>query len=121
MGFSLPHFNITCNVWHAANVPPNPPDATFDCNLAFGKRTASYQGVISSPNEPIMSLLLAPRTDLRGPQSATGADVVEVPAGSGRFYDVVGVDDSGKGFTNEHRVGLLSWTKAYGAWPSPMP
>lgn len=121
MGFTVPHFNIQCNVWHPPNVPPAAPDDTFDCNLAFGRRVSSYQGVISVPNEPIMSLLLPVRTDLRGPQSAGGADTVEVPAGSGRYYSVVGVDDSGKGFDNEHRVGLLAWTTAFGAWPTPIP
>jgi hypothetical protein len=121
MGFSLPTFNISCNVWHLPNTPPAAPDSTEDCNLAFGRRVSSYQGVISIPNEPIMSLLLPPGTDVRGPQCGTGGDVIEVPSGTGRFYTVVGLDDSGKGFTNEHRVALLAWTADYGAWPAPIP
>lgn len=121
MGFSVPNFNITCNIWHPANVPPSAPDSTEDCNLAWGKRVSSYQGVISTPNEPIMTLLLPPATDIRGPQCAGGADVVEVPSGSGRFYTVLGVDDIGKGFANEHRAAMIAWTTAFGAWPTPIP
>lgn len=121
MSFSVPNFNIQCNVWRAGNGPPNPADEIFDCNLAFGRRVSSYQGVISVPNEPIMSLLLPVGTDLRGPQTAAPDACVEVPAGSGRYYTCIGVDDVGKGFTNEHRCGLLAWTNTFGAWPSPIP
>lgn len=121
MGFTVPNFNLTCNVWRAGNAPPAAPDETFDCNLAFGRRTASYQGVISTPNEPILSLLLPPATDIRGPQCAAPDVAVEAPAGSGRYYTILGVDDSGKGFPNEHRVALLAWTNTFGAWPSPIP
>lgn len=121
MGFSVPNFNITCNIWRIASPPPAAPFSTEDCNLALGRRTSSYQGLYSSDREPVMSLLLPPGTDIRGPQSATGPDVVEVPAGTGRFYTVVGVDDSGKGWPNEHRVALIAWTSAYGNWPDPMP
>lgn len=121
MSFVLPHFNLICNIWHGPNVPPAAADLQSECNLALGRRTSSFQGVISSPTEPIMSLLLPPGTDIRGGMCSSGPDVVEVPAGTGRYYTVVGLDDSGKGFPNEHRVGLISWTTTYGFWPSPIP
>jgi hypothetical protein len=121
MTFTVPNFNLTCNVWRSGNTPVNPPDEAFACNLAFGRRVSSYQGVISVPNEPIMSLLLPPGTDIRGPQCANADTCVEVPAGTGRFYTIVGLDDSGKGWPNEHRVALLAWTDTFGAWPSPIP
>lgn len=121
MPFSVPNFNLSCNVWRAGHAPPAAPDVTFPCNLAFGRRTASYQGVITTPNEPILSLLLPPSTDLRGPQCASPDACIEVPAGSQRYYTCVGLDDSGKGWPNEHRVALISWTSAFGAWPSPIP
>jgi hypothetical protein len=121
MAFTVPTFNLSANVWHAPNTPPSAPDATVACNLAFGRRTSSYQGLYSSTNEPIMSLLLNPSEDIRGPQCVAGADVVEVPAGSGRIYQIIGVDDIGKGFANEHRAALLVWTVAFGSWPTPIP
>jgi hypothetical protein len=119
--FNVPNFNLNCNVWRNGNAPPAAPNATFTCNLALGRRVSSYQGVISTPNEPIMSLLLPVSTDVRGPQTAAPDTCVEVPAGSGRFYTILGVDDSGKGFPNEHRVALIAWTSSFGAWPAPIP
>jgi hypothetical protein len=121
MSFNVPHFNITCNVWRNGNAPPAAADETFDCNLMFGRKVSSYQGVISTPNEPLMSLLLPVGTDVRGPQCALPDTCVEVPAGSQRIYTIVGVDDSGKGFTNESRVAIIAWTAAFGAWPVPIP
>lgn len=121
MSFTLPTFNLPVNVWHGGNAPPAVPDLVTSGNLALGRRVSSYQGVISSPNEPIMSLLLPPGTDVRGPQVAGGADLVEVPASTGRYYTVVGLDDSGKGFPNEHRVALIAWTSSVAAWPTPIP
>lgn len=65
-----------------------------------------------------MNLLLPKGVDVRGPQDTVSFDMAEVPAGSGRWYRVVGVDDVGKGFTNEHRTASLyalggSWTAPY--------
>lgn len=121
MTFTLPTFNLSFNLWRNGNSPPAAPDVTDVCNLAFGRRTASYQGVISTPNEPIVSLLLPTGFDIQGPQCANPDTCVEVPAGTGRFYTILGVDDSGKGFANEHRVALLAWTTSFGPWPSPIP
>jgi hypothetical protein len=64
-----------------------------------------------------MNLLLPALVDIRGPQDTIGADQVEVPAGSGRWYSVVGVDDIGKGFANEHRSAAL--VAIFGTWPAP--
>lgn len=121
MSFTVPNFNLTFNAWHAPNVPPAIPDLVGICNLAYGRRTSSAQGLYLGENEPLMSLLLTPGSGVRGPQCVGGADVVEVPAGSGRFYSVIGVDDIGKGFPNEHRCATLAWSVAFGPWPSPIP
>jgi hypothetical protein len=58
-------------------------------------------------------------TDIRDLNTATGYDIVEVPAGTGRLYLVEQVDDVGKGFLNEHRCATLS--KGLFTWPSPIP
>lgn len=121
MSFSVPTFNISVNVWRSGNAPPALPDFVFPCNLAFGRRTSSFQGVISSPNEPIMTCLLPVGTDVRGPMTQFPDTCYEVPAGSGRYYTCVGLDDIGKGFANEHRALLLSWTVSFGFWPVPTP
>jgi hypothetical protein len=66
-----------------------------------------------------MSLLLPALTDVRATQGVGGVpDTVEVPAGSGRWYGVAGVDDIGKGYANEHRTACIlallgSWTVPY--------
>jgi hypothetical protein len=52
---------------------------------------------------------------LSGP---SGNDKTEIPAGSGRFYEIIEVDDVAKGFNNEHRYGLL---RKFGSWPAPIP
>jgi hypothetical protein len=121
MGFSVPNFNLDCNVWHLPSAPPAAPSLVVKANLALGRRISSYQGLYSPDNEPVMSLLLNPGEDVRGPQCTGGGSIVEVPAGTGRFYRVIGVDDSGKGFPNEHRVALIAWTTDFGQWPSPIP
>jgi hypothetical protein len=67
-----------------------------------------------------MSLLLPPLSDVRGPQDSSGfTDVVEVPAGSGRYYGVAAVDDIGKGYSNEHRTASLYALP--GTWLAPYP
>lgn len=120
--FPLPTFNLTANIWRWANFP-GPPDVVTVCNLANGTRTnPSWAGVgfiVSDPFQCPINLLLPPLTDLRDAFQPGGlADIVEVPAGSGRTYFACSVDDSGKGFANEHRIAILL---KYGTWPVPYP
>jgi len=121
VAYVIPEMPLEYNLWRSGNAPPAAPDVTRFCNLAMGRRVSSYQGVISFPTEPIMSLLVLAGEDIRGPQCGAPDVVIEVPANTGRFYQILGVDDIGKGFLNEHRVALLSWTTAFGPWPSPIP
>jgi hypothetical protein len=120
MSFTLPTFNLTCNVWHNPAVPPGAASISPVCNLAWGKR---FHVPTTAGGFGNTQLLLPPGTDIRclAVQNCVVSDIVEVPAGSGRFYDVFSVDDAGKGFANEFRVAFLLQTKAHGAWPIPMP
>lgn len=120
MSYSLPQFNLTCNIWRVGSPPPlNPPALSAMCNLAMGRRAQIGQLATGSN---YMALLLPAATDVRDFWSnGVGGDWVEVPAGSGRFYEVVAVDDVGKGFLNEHRVAFLNKTRSLGDWPSPIP
>lgn len=66
-----------------------------------------------------MSLLLPLQTDIRGLQDTVSQDMVEVPAGSGRWYSVQIVDDIGKGYANEHRSASIFALP--GGWTAPYP
>lgn len=126
MAFHLPTFNLTCNIdtMPVPDVPGIPPGPyriqAAPCQLTYGRRTNSMstggtnaQGALAQG----MNLLLPMLTDVRGPQDTVSPDMVEVPAGSGRWYSVYFVDDIGKGFTNEHRsAGLLAF---FGSWLAP--
>jgi len=127
MGFKLPTFNLKCNISQPDVVDvvaiPDEPYRIYDqeCQLTYGRRVqvsstggTTEVGVLTLT----MNLLLPKGADVRGPQDKVTFDMVEVPAGSGRWYQVVGVDDIGKGFDNEHRTASIfalkrSWTPPY--------
>lgn len=121
MSFSVPSMPLNCNIWRNANGPPAPADVTENCNLAWGRRTSSLQGIEDPQGEPFMSLLLPAGTDIQSAKCGAGNDWVECPAGTGRFYTCIGVDDIGKGFSNEHRAAVLVATTNFGNWPTPIP
>lgn len=127
MAFKLPTFNLKCNISQPDVAgTPGIPTAPFrltnqTCQLTYGRRVqvASTGGTAEVGVLTLtMNLLLPKGVDVRGPQDTVSFDMAEVPAGSGRWYRVVGVDDVGKGFTNEHRTASLyalggSWTAPY--------
>jgi hypothetical protein len=132
MAFTLPVFNLTCNIFDG---PWLTKVFRLDssCNLAFGRRV--QQGFLSGGNfdfggnSLLELLMLPPETDIRSGVVVLHTDIVEVPAGSGRWYQVLGVDDIGKGFDNEHRCALLvqishltdATAFAGCVWPVPIP
>lgn len=121
MSFSVPTFNLNVNIWRNSSGPPNPPDVTSVCNLAYGRRVSMAQGIEGAPPNLLMSLLLPPGADVQSAICSGSADWVEVPAGSGRIYEVLDVDDIGKGFSNEHRIAILLASTFFGFWPAPIP
>lgn len=122
MSFTLPTFPLDVGVWHPGHVPPAPPDAVVKGNLAYGKRVSTqfWDWATTDQSAVFAQLLLPPLTDVRDFSCALGADVVEVPLSSGRFYSVQFVDDLGKGFPNEHRFALLA-KDVTSPWPTPIP
>src|SRR3954453_13940565 len=113
MAFTIPAFPLSVRVWSSGVNPIlNPARVVTIGNLAYGKRvTTQYWDWSSSGLPGAFSLLLLPAlTDVRDVLCAGGADTVEVVAFSGRFYLVDLVDDSGKGFSNEHRFALMHKT-----------
>lgn len=149
MGFRVPTFNLFCNVWRNTNDNANPPDlAGLACCLVNGRSGGSWFVGFAGATAPqvtvslklakqTMSLLVPKLTDVR-PAFLTAADwgdLVECPAGSGRYYWMPWMDDVGKGFANEHReCALVPWDNTYqayvtgawslgvtGGWPAPVP
>lgn len=130
--FALPNFNLVCNVWH--NPPADPlllgvPDLVAMCNLANGR----VQHVLSEMRRlPIQnqlaasgSILFPSGTDIRDAACFRNPDMLEVPAGTRRFYWVAFCDDIAKGFVNEHRWAVCPKVFTNGffnyRWPVPMP
>lgn len=124
MGYTLPTFNLDVNIF-TGGVVTVPPRLTVKGNLALGRRIQLAMGIPGDTDGPSisMTLLLPPGTDIRDSLNVGTADVVEVPAGTQRFYMVTTVDDIGKGFPNEHRYAMLVKTvpSPLGAWPTPIP
>lgn len=124
-GYRVPTFNLTCNIWRAANdVQANAPDVVTVASLVNGRSGGFILPAVFTSTIPqleaaltrvqqTMSILVPKLTDIRGSQGggAQLGDTAELPAGSGRFYLIQWVDDVGKGFANEHREGMLwQWT-----------
>lgn len=120
MAFTQPVYNLLCNVFDSGTVS-GPREVDLECNLAWGRRVnVASTGGTDIVGVPLvtMTLLVPAGSDVRGPQNPEGADNVECPAGSGRFYTVGFVDDIGKGFDNEHRAATLLQLPP---WPTPIP
>jgi len=135
MSFTLPDFNLTCDIYSGPYDTRVLRLSGVACNLAMGRRV---QVVFHDPTglgfgAATAQLLLPSGTDVRDVSQLMGGgppyDIVEVPAGSGRWYVVNSVDDVGKGFPNEYRLaflaklssnsGLVNTTGLF--WPIPMP
>lgn len=120
MAFVLPTFNLPVSIWRNGNATTNPADVQTTGNLTPGRRalTPSFDHPAGTVLPANMHLLLPPGIDIRDAKAASGFDTVEVPTGSGRFYEVDFVDDIGGGFANEHRFAQL---RGLGPWPVPFP
>lgn len=134
MPFTVPSFPITCDLYDGGVIPLVLREASVPCNLGMGRRVYMTYGSLFGGDEvsgvnPV--LLLPAFTDIRDMGCGVPQDVVEVPSGSGRYYEVTGVDDVGKGFANEFRVaalvkaydkpGVLPWSGSGIYWPIPIP
>lgn len=132
MSFTLPTFNLSVNVFTGV-FPFVTPRVVTTGNLTPGRRVMVSQSTAflgaAGDLGPASLLLLPAGTDIRDASCNNLPDVVEVPAGSGRWYQVGQVDDIGKGFANEHRYAnvMKLWQNAGGIscaglfWPTPIP
>jgi hypothetical protein len=140
MAYHLPNFNLSINLWRIPSLVSAAPDLIFAANLSPGRRVflqpppnvASTFSTYGNFNQ--LSELLCPKgTDIRGVQNASFTDLVEVPAGTARYYMVMWVEDVGKGFSNEYRfahIVQMNWSQAISLqgnqwaatpWPVPTP
>lgn len=130
MAFSLPAFNLTVDIYSGPWLTRVLRVSSLG-NLAFGRRT-NIQFGSEELAYPVRAtevlLLLPPLTDIRSSLTSGQADMVECPSGSGRWYQVLAVEDIGKGFPNEHRAASLFQASFYVDntafaglfWPVPM-
>jgi len=120
MAYKIPIFPLTVNVWRFGSGPPVGPAIVSPCQLTPGRRAIQpYQLAPAGTQVPAMEYLILPMgTDIRDFKAPAGPDLCEVPANSGRFYDVAFVDDIGAGFLNEHRFAMITGIPV---WPLPYP
>ncbi len=118
--YVLPTFNITVAFWRSANPLFNPPDVTSLGNLSPGKIVSGDKGDdnLGATLGQTMWLRLPFGTDAQDAKNGIGWDICECPWMSGRFYNVIIVDDISGGFLTEHRFAVLAGTSP---WPTPFP
>ena len=128
MAFNVPNFNLAVKIWRIGGVGGAyaAPDVVTVVNLSQGKRVMFARTTAGTP-AALTEALLPKLTDIRATWNGLGADLVEAPAGSKRFYSVEQVDDVAKGYANEYRLALLIYsvtgntTLAGGPYPAPVP
>lgn len=132
MAFVLPTFNVSVSIFTGV-FPFVGPRLVVMGNLALGKRVTIYNSAAFYGADglagSVPKILLPAATDIRDAACSNLPDVVEIPSGSGRWYQVGLVDDIGKGFANEHRFAELAklWQNSGGIacpglfWPTPIP
>jgi hypothetical protein len=129
MSFSVPAFPLLCDIYTGPWLTRVLRVSAVPCNLGLGKRTLFYADDFYAAGSLVSTQLLLPAgTDVRSGLIAPANDMVEVPQGSNRWYQVQGVEDAGKGFGNEHRVAILSQVSQFVdatlfagcVWPVPM-
>jgi hypothetical protein len=109
MSFRVPTFPIKCNIYDFFSLPPAAPRLTSVCQLRVGRWVAPGAATDWATGGFLLGrkLLLPKRTDIRSLDWYGASDTVEVPVGSGRWYQVVVVDDVARGFTNEYRFAVI--------------
>jgi len=103
MSYTLPIFNVDCNIWHSPSVPPAVPDLFSSCQLYVNSRGLLDIDELNDREwVPPVYLRLPFGTDVRR------EDLVECGAGSGNWYHVRWVERMHLGFANQYTIALLN-------------
>src|ERR1044072_4476847 len=110
MAFVLPTFNLTCDIYTFPYNFTNPPRLTSPCQLRAPNMAAVAMANGLLAVTQAIQLLLPPLTDIRDQYCApiNAPDCVVLPIGTTCRYQVMYVNDIGKGFPNEHRYATLA-------------
>jgi len=126
--YTLPTFNLSVQIY--AGTMFGAPGALLSTTIG----QLQYGDLVANQNSPAtmnfnfgkLSYLLLPAgtniyTVICGPLFFNC--FVQLPSNSGRWYQVMHVDDRWKGFTTEHRCALImqSVGPAGVGWPNPIP
>lgn len=125
-GHNIPQFPLTANIWRAGNAVTNPPDVVSPAQIHVTVNTGVITALASSLRNQLQRVIYLPvHTDVRPQWTGASGDNIECPAGSGRYYLAVDVDDHSKGFQNEWRmVAVIPTNAGVGPatlWPMPIP
>ncbi len=110
--YQVPAFPLPVNVWrNPGGVPVGAPTLTTVGNLGVGSKVIQTDfdwPSIIDPSAPTMLryMLFPAGVDIRGGLQVS-LDWVEVPAGSGRFFQVNDVEQIAYGFQNWHQIAFL--------------
>src|SRR6266550_4156644 len=98
--------NATCDIYHAGNGPPSPPDvAEVPCVLIPYSRNIKPFGTV--PGQYTDLLRVPPTTDVRDTGNFGGPDTVYIPNQNGTTCLVVWVARQGRGTPLDHKEVLL--------------
>jgi len=105
VSFTLPTFNLVCNLWRAPDTPSDPPTSTPDCQLYYPSRS-------TLPLEVSDDEIYSPAAWIRFPwgTDVLVGDILEVAQGDGYFYEVRFTDRMHRGFPNQYLFAVAKQT-----------
>lgn len=126
MSFHVPSFPLLCHIYGGQGLGPPLPKAVTQANVRCQlqmPRGERFLQTTSQGTVVIMRVLLPKGTDVRAQTiDNPNPDALEIPAGTGRFYKVLAVEDVARGFPNEARAAIIAPNpQLHGWWPFPLP
>lgn len=114
MAYRLPTFNLTAKIWTGPQgvLPPaGAPRLTAACALWIYKTGMLLSPLQTAGTIVVVCIKWPAGTDVRPLYGFNGGlvmsgDVVELPALSGRFYEIISVDDVARGYANQYRISF---------------
>ncbi len=105
--YTLPNFNLTCDLYQAITPPPVGPItyAAVPCQMYINTRMAAY----GNGNGMVLRIPYNPAVVLIGPQpwAALSGMIVNCPIGSASWYEILFADVAHRGFPNQYVLAQL--------------